>query len=166
MSADVLHEPVRLQLTVDNRTQSDAEMKSGTPLIWCLWPTFEDLDAITKWLPQRDPDNDGVAELGVGMSVRENGTRQLQATFAKVTIRGGNVYVGTVIGLNEGGHHALAALQLGESGVLQVDRALQRSADTVVRIMPPWNVAQPGGLVAGDVGCAPPGVADLFFHPR
>ena len=42
-------------LTVNGQARSNTQMLSGTPLIWCTWPTFEDGDVLAAWFKKADP---------------------------------------------------------------------------------------------------------------
>ena len=173
-SADVLHQPVPLDglddgvtLQPDGTTyQEDATTRSGTPLIWCVWPTYADLDEITDWFERYDFENDGVVEVEASLHVREKGVEQIQWTRLRLILRGGNLYAGLVIGLNAYGHHVLTEFNLKKTGNEVVDRILQGSASAVTTAMSPWDVGPAEGLVAGEDSCTPPDVTDTLTAPR
>jgi hypothetical protein len=157
MDVDVIHQPVTVDLFVGGITQLDHEMRSGTPMIWCSWPTFADRDAIEAWFGNADPDGDGVAGLRIRVYVRVDETPlQLQRSRAKIILRGGNFYFGTTVGLDKFGRYRITKIELGETGDPNVDRIFKHAADAFVQIMPPWNVARPEGLTAGDAACVSP----------
>jgi hypothetical protein len=168
ISADVLHEPVALDTLDDGlgNVTDPATMPSGTPVIVCVWPTFADLDEITDWFERADFENDDLNEVEVTMRVQEKGIEQIQWTRARLTLRGGNLYVGWVIGLSAFGHHDLRTLGFKPTGNEVVDRVLKDSASVTLGALPPWSVGEPEGLVAGEDGCAPPDVADILTPPR
>ena len=85
----------------------------------------------------------------------------------RVTIRGGNLYMGAIVGLGAYGYHKLRSIELDSTGNEAVDGILKRSADAAVTTMPPWAVDEQQGLTAGDPTCLPTGVMEqLGGSPR
>jgi hypothetical protein len=166
LEADTIHLPVDLDsLAVNGRPFPESQMPSQTPVIWCTWPTFEDGDALASWFNSADADGDGVTIVPVTVRVKEawwdtasQRTVSLELTQvgeARVTLRGGNLYVGVVIGLGMHGYHDILSIELGSTLNEGVDAILQRSADTAVAVMPAWSVDETEGWTAGDPECIP-----------
>jgi hypothetical protein len=178
MEADTIHEPVTVdELAVDGVTQPSSTLPSQTPMVWCTWPTFSDGDLLAQWFNFADADGDGVTFVPATLVVVEaiydaqagrTRRRELrQTTQLRVTLRGGNLYVGGLIGLGSYGYHDLTAIELGSTLNEDADRILQRSAEGALAVLPPWSVDETQGWTAGDASCLPGDIREpLGLPPR
>jgi hypothetical protein len=178
MEADTIHEPVTVdELAVDGVTQPSSTLPSHTPMVWCTWPTFSDGDLLAQWFNFADADGDGVTLVPATLVVVEaiydaqagrTRRRELrQTTQLRVTLRGGNLYVGGLIGLGSYGYHDLTAIELGSTLNEDADRILQRSAEGALAVLPPWSVDETQGWTAGDASCLPGDIREpLGLPPR
>jgi hypothetical protein len=167
LEADLVHQPLVLDsLNIAGKVEENAEMLSQTPVIWCTWPTFADGDALATWFNFADADGDGATIVSVTVTVveryidkttgKDTRQEQRQTSQARITLRGGNVYVGLVVGLRHFGYHHIESIELGSTLNAEADRILGKSAAAAAAIMPPWSVGPDEGVTAGDSSCIPP----------
>lgn len=178
LEADTVHVAETVEeLFIDGTKVDDPTLPSQTPLIWCTWPTFADGDVLAQWFNFADADGDGVTLVPATLVVKEaiwdaqagrTRSRELrQVTNVRVTLRGGNLYVGAVIGLGSYGYHDLLGIELGSTLNEDADRILKRSAAAALAVLPPWSVDETQGWTAGDATCLPDDVrAPLGLPPR
>jgi hypothetical protein len=178
LEADTVHVAVTAKaLAIDGVTQPQSTLPSHTPVIWCTWPTFADGDVLARWFNFADADGDGVTLVTGLITVREaiwdaqagkSRSRDLQQTVdIRVTMRGGNLYVGAAVGLGSYGYHDLVSIKLESTLNEEADRILQRSADAALAVLPPWSVDENEGWTAGDATCLPDDVREpLGLPPR
>jgi hypothetical protein len=178
LEADLVHQPLVLDsLNIAGKVEKNAEMLSQTPVIWCTWPTFADGDVLATWFNFADADGDGATIVPVTVTVVERyidkttgkdiRQEQRQTSEARITLRGGNVYVGLVVGLRHFGYHHIEGIELGSTLNAEADRILGKSAAAAAAIMPPWSVGPDEGVTAGDSSCIPPDVkAAVGAGPR
>ena len=104
-------------------------------------------------------------------------TSRCRSTDAFVTLRGGNLYVGTVVGLRRFGYpRPRRDWSWATTGDAAVDDILRQSAEAAVKIMPPWTVGEVEGTTiegatADGSGCIDDAVReqaviDEIFPPR
>jgi hypothetical protein len=178
LEADTIHLGVTVdELRIDGVKQSESTLPSQTPVIWCTWPTFADGDILAQWFAFADADGKGETLLRATLIVREaiwdanagrSRSRELrQATKLRITLRGGNLYVGAAVGLGSHGYHDLTGIELGSTGNEAVDAILRKSTDAALAVLPAWSVDETEGWTAGDATCLPGEVRDqMGLTPR
>jgi hypothetical protein len=176
--ADTIHVALTVDsLAIDGTKVPDPTLPSQTPLIWCTWPTFSDGDLLAQWFNAADADGDRVTLVPATLIVKESiwdpqakrtRSRELrQETKLRVTLRGGNLYVGAMVGLGSYGYHDLTGIELGSTLNADADRILRRSVDAALAVLPPWSVDEAEGWTAGDASCLPADVREpLGLPPR
>jgi hypothetical protein len=132
---------------------------------------------LAQWFNFADADGDGVTLLPVTLVLKEatydvnagrTRSRELRETGqARVTLRGGNLYIGITVGLSTYGYHDLLDIELGSSLNEGADAILGASADAALAVLSPWSVDETEGWTAGDQSCIPSDIRDqLGSSPR
>jgi hypothetical protein len=162
---DVLHGPPGLPFELSDGDGNPVTIPclSGSPLIWGLWLTFDDLERLTAWVERQDADGDGVVDIPIRMRVRRDDTPMIQDTVVRLTLLGNRLWLGTVVCLTGYGSYEVIDIDLGEPGS-DLDDVLERAMSAVPAQVPRWVVDADEGRVAGgpaiDERMMAPGEAD------
>jgi hypothetical protein len=146
----VLHgtPPLSYQLSDASGDPLTLPCLSGTPLIWTQWLTFEQWDTVKEWFDQ-NRDEDGVVEVPIDLLVTHDGQPMTQRTVVRVTLRGGNLWMGTVVCLTGYGSYLLEGMELDALNVTPIDELLANGAGEIRRRAPRWQVGEGEGRAAG-----------------
>ncbi|MET0772796.1 MAG: hypothetical protein ABWZ82_06920 [Candidatus Limnocylindrales bacterium] len=129
---------------------------SGSPLIWTQWLTFEDWDEILGWFRDQGMDEGDVAEVPIDLLVNKDGQPMTQRTVARVTLRGGNLWVGTVVCLTGYGSYELTGIELDALNPTPIDDILANGGGEIRRRAPRWQVGEEEGRAGGGVSLDSP----------
>jgi len=130
-------------------------------------------DALEAIITAADEDGDGRAVIAANVNLFEDGVVIRQRPDLEISLDDGGARLALELGLTRRGYNVLRDIELESTGDATVDAWLERAADALRVVMPPFRSTKKTGLVAGEgIGScipwltpAPEPVADATAEP-